>query len=155
MTQAELAESAGTSQPAVAAYESGAKTPNLRTLERLASSVGLALHITFVPGLTREDRRSIYLHRKIAEKLRAHPEETLELARVNLNWMRSLHPGASPLLDEWERIIDGPLDLAVASLTDPGMRFRDLRQVTPFAGVLESQERAEVYLDFRREESPR
>jgi transcriptional regulator with XRE-family HTH domain len=35
ITQLELARNAGTAQPAVAAYESGAKTPNLATLQRL------------------------------------------------------------------------------------------------------------------------
>src|SRR5258708_38283866 len=35
ITQVELAARAGTTQPAVASYESGAKTPNLATLSRL------------------------------------------------------------------------------------------------------------------------
>src|SRR5580698_11417380 len=35
ITQVELAARAGTAQPAVAAYESGARTPNLATLQRL------------------------------------------------------------------------------------------------------------------------
>jgi transcriptional regulator with XRE-family HTH domain len=35
ITQFELARRAGTAQPAVAAYESGGRTPNLATLERL------------------------------------------------------------------------------------------------------------------------
>ncbi|MFN2487527.1 MAG: helix-turn-helix domain-containing protein, partial [Acidimicrobiia bacterium] len=38
MTQREFAERAATSQPAIAAYESGAKLPSLRTLQRLASA---------------------------------------------------------------------------------------------------------------------
>lgn len=40
LTQAGLAELAGTSQPTIAAYESGAKTPNLNTLEAIANAVG-------------------------------------------------------------------------------------------------------------------
>ncbi len=35
VTQLAVAERAGTAQPAVAAYESGARTPSLATLERL------------------------------------------------------------------------------------------------------------------------
>ena len=35
ITQAQLAARAGTTQPAVAAYESGARRPNLATLSRL------------------------------------------------------------------------------------------------------------------------
>ncbi len=38
MTQAQMARRAGTAQPAVAAYESGARTPTLATLERLLNA---------------------------------------------------------------------------------------------------------------------
>jgi hypothetical protein len=51
--------------------------------------------------------------------------------------MRKLHPGARGLLDQWTDILNGPLDEIVSALTDPGMRFRELRQVTPFAGVVD------------------
>jgi len=39
MTQTELADRAGTSQPTIAAYEAGRKSPTLRTLTRLTHSV--------------------------------------------------------------------------------------------------------------------
>jgi len=46
LTQAELASRGGTSQPAVAAYESGARVPSAATMERLlhAAGTGLATH---------------------------------------------------------------------------------------------------------------
>ncbi len=155
LTQAQLADAAGTSQPTVAAYESGGKVPNLRTLERLASSVGLDLHVSFVPAMTREDRRSLALHSRIAQRLQQAPEMVLSQARANVAHMRRLHPGARPLLDEWANILAGPLDEVVSSMTDPGLRFRELRQVTPFAGVLDPSERSDVYRRFRREEGRR
>ena len=40
LTQADLAERASTSQPAVAAYESGTRTPVLATLSRLLAACG-------------------------------------------------------------------------------------------------------------------
>jgi transcriptional regulator with XRE-family HTH domain len=40
LTQVELARRAGTSQAAISAYEAGAKTPSLATLERLAAAMG-------------------------------------------------------------------------------------------------------------------
>lgn len=43
LTQTSLAERARTSQPAVAAYESGSRTPTLSTLERLLSACGREL----------------------------------------------------------------------------------------------------------------
>ena len=38
--------------------------------------------MSFVPPLTREDRRSLALHERIAERLRAAPAETLAAAVV-------------------------------------------------------------------------
>lgn len=155
LTQDQLAVAAGTSQPTIAAYESGGKVPNLRTLERLAASVGLEPVVTFVPKMTREDRRSLALHACIAEELLADPGFVLSQARSNLQRMQQLHPGARPLLDQWEHILDGPLEVVVVVLRDPGIPFRDLRQVTPFAGVLDPGERTEVIQRFRKEERRR
>ncbi|MDE0220989.1 MAG: helix-turn-helix transcriptional regulator [Spirochaetaceae bacterium] len=155
LTQVALAELAGTSQPTIAAYESGTKRPSLRTLERLAAAAGLGVHVAFVPHLTREDRRSLALHERIADRLRAAPSETLARAVANLRRMRNLHPGASALLDEWERLLHGSPDVLVDALINPGLHFRELRHVTPFAGVLSAPERAAVYREFRRGEMRR
>lgn len=50
MTQAALARSASTSQPAIAAYESGAKQPALSTLERLVAATGHTLTWSLATG---------------------------------------------------------------------------------------------------------
>jgi predicted nucleotidyltransferase/DNA-binding XRE family transcriptional regulator len=46
LTQAQLARAAGTSQPTLAAYESGAKSPSVRTLDRLIRASGATLDVT-------------------------------------------------------------------------------------------------------------
>ena len=48
LTQAELARAAGTSQPTLAAYESGAKSPSVRTLDRIVRSAGASLAVTLM-----------------------------------------------------------------------------------------------------------
>ena len=73
LTQSELAELGGTSQPTIAAYESGAKVPSLRTLRRLAGAAGFELDLGITPPLTREERRSLYLHRAIVRRLVEDP----------------------------------------------------------------------------------
>ena len=108
-----------------------------------------------VPRLTREDRRSLALHERIADRLRAAPVETLTRAEANLRRMRDLHPGASGLFDEWERLLRGSPDELVDALANPGLHYRELRHVTPFAGVLSAAERAAVYREFRRGEVQR
>ena len=155
LTQTELARRAGTSQPTVAAYEAGARQPNLRTLSAMASAVGLEVYAEFVPPLTREDRRSLHLHRRLAERLIADPAATLEAARVNLDTMRAQNPAAAPLLDAWSCILDWPVYAIATEMTNPSQWHRDLRQVTPFAGVLSAAERAEAFAEFRKQEQNR
>jgi len=50
LSQAELAERAGTSQPAIARYESGAIVPSVPTIERLLSACGRRLEVRAPPA---------------------------------------------------------------------------------------------------------
>ena len=152
MTQAQVAAASGTSQPAIAAYESGRKSPTLRTLRRIAHSLGFEVAVSFVPPLTREDRRSLALHRAIAVKLVEDPDQVLGKVRTNLRVMQDKHEHARPLLGEWRAILERSVDEIVEVMLDPGIHARNLRQVTPFAGVLLPAERARVYAEFRSEE---
>jgi len=155
MTQTELANRAGTSQPTIAAHEAARKSPTLRTLTRIAHSVGRDVAISFVPTLTREERRSLFLHQVIAENLLVAPEDVLRRAGQNLQRMLVQHPDASVLLEEWERILDRPVDEIVDVIVDPRQHARELRHVTPFAGVLTTAERAQTYREFAAEEANR
>jgi len=145
LTQAALARAGGTSQPAIAAYEAGDKSPTLTTLERLARAVGLEATVDFVPALTREERRSLALHRAIAARLEQNPARVLAQARRTLARMAAAAPMPSVLLREWAVLLERPLDALLPVLTDPRPWARELRHVTPFAGVLSGAERAEVY----------
>lgn len=108
-----------------------------------------------VAELTREDRRSLALHAAIAEELCRAPDEVIARARVTLRRMRSVHPGAHPLFDEWETLLAGPVPTLLAALNDPSPWARELRHVTPFAGVLSPGARAIVYREFATAERER
>ena len=54
-----------------------------------------------------------------------------------------------------ERLLHGSLDALEDALVNPGLPYRDLRHVTPFAGVLSASERTAVYREFRRDETQR
>lgn len=153
LTQTRLAELAGTSQSTIAAYESGAKSPTYRTLEKIVSAVGLELHPGFVRPMTREERRSLELHHVVAAKLADEPVRIIRHARSNVRKMRSVSPGATPLLAEWRRLLALPVGDLIDALTDPRPRARELRHVTPFAGVLTPTERWNVYRRFREMDS--
>ncbi len=154
LTQLQLAVAAGTSQSAVAAYESGRKSPTWRTMERLADAAGCLVELRVLPPLTREDRRSLALHAAVAERLHAEPADVLRRAQQSLARMRALHPDARALLDEWKVLLRRPLDALLPVLTDPSPWARELRHVTPFTGVLSAKERARIYRAFAVSEPP-
>ena len=151
LTQQALAEKAGTSQPTIALYESGSKSPTLATLQRLASSLGFELAVTLTPRLTREDHRSLAYHRAIARILRQNPLPTLKRAKQMLARMKKQHPQASHLFDQWSEWLELPTQALVSKLLDPGLLARDMRQVSPFAGVLRASERVKILSQFRRD----
>lgn len=51
-TQAQLAEAANMTQPAVARFEAGGTVPTIPVLERLAHALGATLVVQLVPGTT-------------------------------------------------------------------------------------------------------
>lgn len=142
-TQAELAEAAGTSQPTIAAYEAGRTSPTLRTVRGLARAAGLDTYVTFHPPMTREERRSLAFHEVIAQRLQEDPERVIAKARRTLVKMRKVAPTSRPIA-EWRVLLDRPPSDLLPVLTDPSPWARELRHVTPFAGVLSARERAEV-----------
>lgn len=151
-TQQNLAKLAGTSQSAIAAYEGDRKSPTWRTVERLAWAAGFVAEVRFMRPLTREERRSLLLHEAVAARLCTAPEAGLARAHASLARMHALHPGARPLLDEWQYLLRRPLDALLPVLTDPMPWARELRHVTPFTGILSASERAQVYRAFAQRE---
>lgn len=151
ISQQKLAGKAGTSQPTIALYESGTKSPTLHTIEKLAASVGLELVIDFVPVLTREDHRSLFYHRAIVEKLNKSPQPIIKHAIRSLGRLRKLHPGAKELFDRWKTWLNMPLKELVLVILDPGTDARDMRQVSPFSGILTAGERAQIIRRFKKE----
>jgi len=148
-TQSRLAECAGTSQPTIAAYESGRKSPTWHTVNRLAQAVDLEIWVSFVPRFTREDLRSIAYHDAIVAKLDADPFGVIGHAKRNVSRLKQLHPDARQLLDRWERWLDLPVDELRAHMLDPSLTARDMRQVSPFSGILCAAERLRVIKDFQ------
>ena len=95
----------------------------------------------------RLERRSLALHRAAAEKLRERPA-LLSIAHDNLDrWSK---PGnrSQPYLDTWREILAKPLDEVLALMVDDTQVMKDLRQSSPFAGILEPKERWLVYDTF-------
>lgn len=89
------------------------------------------------------DLFSLELGKATATRLRQDPDGTLRLARANLARMRQVHSdgSADPWFDTWDVLLDGPPEAVVAVLVTDDEPSRQLRQNTPFAGVLTDRER--------------
>jgi hypothetical protein len=104
------------------------------------------------PGaLRREQERKLRLHTGVAGVLVADPAGVTRKARTNLDRLLAEHPRgqARRRLLEWQRILRGPVPEVIEALTSPTERSIELRQNSPFAGVL-APERRQVILEALR-----
>ena len=88
--------------------------------------------------------RSLALHRAVAERLAREPLLVSTALRRVDGWIAegTVHPRYAR---RWREILDLPLDALLATLIDTGEEATDLRQVSPFAGVLSPRERWSVW----------
>lgn len=87
--------------------------------------------------------RSLMLHQRVAEKLRAKPA-LLGIAVANLDRWREANGGESLERQEWRRLLASRLEDILAVLVDSGERGVRLRKATPFPGVLSDDERRAI-----------
>ena len=102
ITQSEVAERAGTAQPAVAAYESGARTPSLKTLARLLAACEHDVEVRARPRIRRGAASLAELARTIEQDLDGGRErDALRLLFGFADDFRgSSRPGAIELIDQ-------------------------------------------------------
>ncbi len=77
-------------------------------------------------------------------------EETVARAGARVDgWLRDGGPAPSAAARAWRALLDGPLDTLAAALVRDDETMRDLRQNTPFAGVLAPEERWRIIREVR------
>ncbi len=121
ITQLELAGRAGTAQPAVAAYESGSRTPNLATLERLLAACEYDIELSASPRMRRGAASLAELAQTIKEDLEQGSErDALRLLFGFADDFRgSSRPGRIALLhDEPLATGDARFDAALAGVAE-------------------------------------
>lgn len=84
MTQAELADAVGTTQPAIARLEARGSNPRIHTVERILDATGHDLELSLAPHGSRVDES------QIRELLRLTPSERLAAFTVSYRKMRDL-----------------------------------------------------------------
>jgi len=95
------------------------------------------------------DERSRALHAAIADKIRHHPE-LLEIPKANLaRWMKDASEAVQPALQTWKTMIETwPLEQLLEFLTQEGERADELRQSSPFSGILTPTERNKIFARY-------
>jgi predicted nucleotidyltransferase/DNA-binding XRE family transcriptional regulator len=150
LTQAELARRAGTSQSAIARYESGVTSPSVRTLERLLYVLGQQLRLTVEPrgtgtGPTSERMQRLHnaresiqraVHRIGASNVRVfgsvargqdRPESDIDLL---VDFDIHAH-GALPLIRlrrELSQLLNDRIDIATPELLRPDVAARAISE---------------------------
>lgn len=158
LSQVDLAARAGTSQPALARYETGASLPTLPTLERLLAACGRRLEIQTPPAEPSAPVTSIRsqlgpqateLRRRRRRLLDAAEKHGVGHLRVfgsvargetnsdsDVDLLVNLKPGRT-LVDltafrrEAETILDLPVDVATADMLKERIRDEALREALP------------------------
>jgi len=121
ITQVELAARAATTQPAVAAYESGARTPNLATLSRLLDGCDHDIEVLALPRVRRGAASLTELSTTISEDLLSDREgDALRLLFGFADDFRgSSRPGRIALIaGEPPRTGDPRFDAALAGIAE-------------------------------------
>jgi excisionase family DNA binding protein len=101
-------------------------------------------------SLTRDQFKALWLHQAVAGRLVADPEAVLSKARSNVERLRQVHPDgmAATWLDRWEAVLDEGIEAVLNALTSRSPQAVELRQNSPFAGVLAESERRAVLTAF-------
>lgn len=153
LTTGEVAELLGTSRQQVVNLCGRGDLPFVmvgkhRRVERSAVEALLR------PGqkLTRDQLKSLWLHQAVAGSLVTDPDAVLSKAAENLERLLLQHQGTmteSWLLRWREKLSEGP-GAVLKTLTSESPEAVELRQNSPFAGVLSQPQRQQVLEAFRR-----
>jgi hypothetical protein len=97
----------------------------------------------------RAEERSLELHRLVAARLRSEPH-LLEAVRARVaGWLRD-GTVSGRWAEAWRDLLARPSHELEAALTEDSQQARDLRQSSPFAGVLSPRERWDALRRLRR-----
>ena len=150
-TQSGLSRLSGVRQPSISGFLSGKVDLSDDQLERLLSCMGFRLEVVrrpVVPKLTRSERRSWQLHRRLSTLLNrqslAEWRPTLERNLDRLNDRVTGQPHVRNV-DRWRQLVNrGDLPSLHRVLTGLDRDSIEMREVSPMSGLLSDAQRREV-----------
>ena len=150
-TQSELSRLSGVHQPSISQFLSGKVDLSDEQLDRLLSCMGFRLEVVrrpVVPKLTRSERRSWQLHRRLSTHLNGLSFDTWR-PTIERN-LRRLHDQVTGQphernLHQWRQLMKrGDLPGLHRVLTGLDRDSIEMREVSPMSGLLTQEERTEV-----------
>ncbi|WP_405428957.1 helix-turn-helix domain-containing protein [Micromonospora sp. NBC_00617] len=104
------------------------------------------------PELTRDQLKSLWLHQAVAGSLVTDPDAVLGKARENLDRLLRQHRETMTevWLKRWQDKINEGVNAVLKALTSDDPEAVELRQNSPFAGVLSQPQRKKVLESFTR-----
>ena len=150
-TQSDLSRLSGVRQPSISGFLSGKVEISDDQLNRLLSCMGFQLEVLrrpVVPTLTRSERRSWQLHRRLSELLNRQSFEvwrpTIERRLDRLDDRVTGQPHERNL-DRWRQLIDhGDVPGMHRVLSGLDRDSIEMREVSPMSGLLPDEQRREV-----------
>ncbi|WP_030149324.1 helix-turn-helix domain-containing protein [Mycetocola saprophilus] len=102
-------------------------------------------------SLTPDEERSLWLHEAVLGQLILDPPRVVGIARGNLRRWAGVHRDggmSAGYLAQWQEILDHGIDATRGTLIGRDRRSIELRQNSPFSGVLTDSQRAQVLRNF-------
>lgn len=150
-TQSDLSRLSGVRQPSISGFLSGNVDISDDMLDRLLSCMGFRLEVVrrpVVPELTRSERRSWQLHRRLSTLLnRESFKEWRPTIEHNLDRLGNRVTGQphERNLERWRQLVDrGDLPGMHRILTGLDRDSIEMREVSPMSGLLPDDQRREV-----------
>lgn len=150
-TQSELARISGVRQPSISHFLSGKVALSDEQLDRLLSCMGYRLEVVrrrVEPRLTRSDRRSWMLHRRVSSHLgRDSLDQWRPTIERNLERLRERVTGEPHMrnVDRWRSLVEQGDVLGLQRvLTGLDRDSIEMREVSPMSGLLSQDERTDV-----------
>ncbi|MCH1881329.1 helix-turn-helix domain-containing protein [Agrococcus sp. ARC_14] len=138
MSLGDVAHRLGVTRATVQDYERTDERGSIRTTTKQRALAALGV-IERRP--TPDQARSLLMHTIVASKLLTEPEKVLETAKRNLERWADDGRHDEYWLRRWSRVLEhSPADIAML-ITERSQDASDMRQGTPFAGVLDVDER--------------
>lgn len=150
-TQSDLSRLSGVRQPSISGFLSGRVDLSDDQLERLLSCMGYRLEVVrrpVLPKLTRSERRSWQLHRRVSSLLnRDNIQEWRPTIERNVERLSGQVTGQphERNLQRWRELVDrGDLPGLHRVLTGLDRDSIEMREVSPLGGLLTQEQRSDA-----------